>query len=111
MAVPVVNLTIDKGTDFESTFSVTNADGSVFSLINYTATSKIRKHPTASESKSFSTTITVSTGEIKISMGSTITASLDDGRNYYDVILTQSGTGKVIKAFEGMAFVVNTVSL
>lgn len=111
MAVPAVNLTIDKGTDFESTFNVTNSDGSVFSLTNYSATAKIRKHPAASASSSFTTTITVSTGEIKISMGSTVTAELDEGRNYYDVIITQSGTGKVVKVFEGMAFVVNTVSL
>lgn len=111
MAVPAVNLSIDKGTDFEATFNVTNSDGSVFSLTNYSATSKIRKHPTATESKSFSTTVTVATGEIKISMGSTVTADLDEGRNYYDVIITQSGTGKVVKVFEGMVFVSNTVSL
>ena len=111
MAVPAVNLSIDKGTDFEATFNVTNSDGSVFSLTNYSATSKIRKHPTATESKSFSTTVTVATGEIKISMEPTVTADLDEGRNYYDVIITQSGTGKIVKVFEGMAFVSNTVSL
>lgn len=111
MAVPVVNLTIDKGTDFETTFTVTNSDGSIFSLTNYSATSKVRKHPTATEFKSFSTTVTVATGQIKISMGSTVTAELDEGRNYYDVIITQSGTGKIVKVFEGMAFVSNTVSL
>ena len=110
MAVPSVNLTIDKGTTFESTFNVTNADGSVFALNNYTATAKIRKHPTATESKSFSTTITVATGEIRISMGATVTADLSSGRNYYDVIITQSGTGTVQKVFEGTAIVSETVS-
>ena len=29
MAVPVVNLTIERGTSFEATFNVSNADGSV----------------------------------------------------------------------------------
>jgi len=110
MAVPAVNLTIDKGTSFEATFNVSNSDGSVFSLSNYSATAKIRKHPTASSSKSFSTSITVATGEIKISMGSTVTADLTAGRNYYDVIITQSGTGKVQKVFEGTAIVNDTVS-
>jgi hypothetical protein len=111
MAVPAVNLTIEKGTTFEATFNVNNADGSVFSLANYTATAKIRKHPTSPESKSFSTSITISTGEIKISMGSTVTADLTSGRNYYDVLITQSGSGKVQKVFEGTAIVGDTVSV
>lgn len=111
MAVPAVNLTIEKGTNFEATFNVTNSDGTPFSLVNYTATSKIRKHPTASDPKSFSTAITVATGEIKISMGSTITSQLNSGRNYYDVIITQSGTGKIQKVFEGTVMVSETVSV
>jgi hypothetical protein len=111
MAVPAVNLIIEKGTTFEATFNVNNSDGSVFSLANYTATSKIRKHPTAPDPKLFSTSITVATGEIKISMGSTITAQLTAGRNYYDVIITQVGSGKVQKVFEGTAIVNDTVSV
>jgi hypothetical protein len=111
MTVPAVNLVIEKGTDFEATFNVANSDGSVFSLSNYTATSKIRKHSTASDPKSFSTSITVATGEIKISMGSTVTAQLNAGRNYYDVIITQSGTNKIQKVFEGMVIVNETVSV
>ena len=111
MSIPAVNLTIEKGTDFEATFNVTNADGSVFPLSNYIATSKIRKHPTSSITKSFTTSITVATGEIKISMGSSTSSELSEGRNYYDVIITQSGTGKVKKVFEGTAIVSETVSL
>jgi len=111
MAVPEVNLTIEKGTDFDAIFTVTNSDGSVFSLNNYSATSKIRKYPAAPTAKSFTTTITVATGEIKISMGSTVTSDLTEGRNYYDVIITHSGTGKVQKVFEGTAIVSNTVSV
>jgi hypothetical protein len=111
MAVPAVNLTIEKGTTFEATFNVNNADGSVFSLANYTATAKIRKHPTAPNPKSFSTSITVATGEIKISMGSTVTADLTAGRNYYDVIITQVSTNKIQKVFEGTAIVSDTVAV
>jgi hypothetical protein len=111
MAVPTVNLTIEKGTSFEETFNVTNADDSVFVLTNFSATAKIRKHPTATASTSFSTTITTATGEIKISMGSTLTADLTPGRNYYDVIITNSVTSKVQKVFEGTAIVSDTISL
>ena len=110
MSVPVVNLRIEKGTTFESTFNVTNSDGSVFELNNYTATAKVKKWPAASESKSFTTTITSAIGEIKISMASTITASLSSGRNYYDVTVTKS-TGAITKVFEGTITVVDTVSV
>ena len=110
MAVPAVNLTIEKGTSFETTFNITNSDDSVFVLTNFSATAKIRKHPTATTSKSFSTTITTATGEIKISMGSTLTADLTPGRNYYDVIITNSVTSKIQKVFEGTVIVSDTVS-
>ena len=111
MTVPAVNIIIEKGTDFEATYNVTNNDSSVYSLTNQTATAKIRKHPTATSVKSFQTSITTATGEIKISMGSTVTADLTAGRNYYDVILTHTTTGKVIKIFEGTALVHETVSV
>lgn len=111
MSIPAVNLSIEKGTDFEATFTVSNADGSIFSLNNYIATSKIRKHPTATSSQSFSTSITIATGEIKISMSAATTALLSEGRNYYDVIITNTGSGKVQKVFEGTAIVSETVSV
>jgi len=111
MTVPAVNIVIEKGTDFEATYNVSNSDSSVYSLTNQTATAKIRKHPTATSVKSFTTSITTSTGEIKISMGSTVTADLTAGRNYYDVIITHSVTGKKTKIFEGTALVHDTVSV
>ena len=111
MAVPSVNLTLDKGTDFEATFNVTNSDGTAFLLSNYTATAKVRKHPAATSYKSFSTSMTVAIGEIKISMSAANTAQLTAGRNYYDVIITQTGTGKITKVFEGMILVNETVSV
>ena len=55
MSVPVVNIVIEKGTDFEATYNVTNADNSVFSLTNQSATAKIKKHPTATTSTSLCT--------------------------------------------------------
>ena len=111
MAVPSVNLTLDKGTDFSATFNVTNTDGTPFLLSNYTATAKIRKHPAATDYQAFHTTMTVATGEIQVSMASSITSQLTAGRNYYDVIITQSGTGAITKVFEGMILVNPTVSV
>lgn len=111
MAVPVVNIVIEKGTDFEAIYNVTNPDSSVYSLTNQSATAKIRKHSDATSSKSFSTSIVSGVGEIKISMASSITSQLTEGRNYYDVILTHSSTGKIIKVFEGTAIVKPSISV
>jgi len=111
MAVPAVNFTLDRGTDFEAAFNITNADQSTFPLNSYSAVAKIRKHPTATDYKSFQTTITTSTGEIRISMGATVTADLSPGRNYYDVIIIQSGTNKIQKVFEGTVIVNDTVAV
>lgn len=111
MAIPSVNLRIEKGVDFEATFNVEAADGSSFSLVNYSALAKIRKHPTAGIAKTFTTSIVSSTGEITISLGSTATSGLTAGRNYYDVVITSSTTGKKTKVFEGNAIVTDTVSV
>jgi hypothetical protein len=44
-------------------------------------------------------------------MGATTTSTLLSGRNYYDVVITNAGTGKITKVFEGMVFAVDTVSV
>lgn len=111
MSVPAVNLRLEKGTDFEATFTVTQSDGSVLALNNTIASAKIRRHPTATTSKSFTTSITVAKGEIKITMSAANTATLTSGRNYYDLIITDNITGKVTKVFEGMIMVVDTLAV
>lgn len=109
-AVSAVNLTIHKGTYFEETFQLAAEDGGGLNLINNTATAKLRKHPSSATSYTFSTTLTVADSTVKISMGSTTTASLPSGRCYYDVILTTSG-GLVSKVVEGNVIVEETVSV
>jgi hypothetical protein len=109
--VPVVNLAlaIERGTDFESKFIIRNSDGSLFALAGYTAIAKIRKHPTSQTYKSFVTTITTATSEIKIQMDAQSTAQLNSGRNYYDVVVTAGG--KYIKVYGGSVIVTDTISL
>jgi hypothetical protein len=110
MAVPSVNIRIDKGTDFSAKFNLTNADASVYDLANYTATAKISKHPRSSTSKSFTTSVVTGTGEITISMSDTDTATLKEGLNYYNVLITHSTNGTVTKVFEGNATVIDSIS-
>lgn len=111
MAVPAVNLTIDKGTYFEATFTVYNSDGSVVNLTGFAASARIRKHPTATAYQQFSTSVTAVRGEIRISLSNAATAALKEGRNYYDVIITENTSGRNTKVFEGTAIVTNTVSV
>lgn len=109
-AVSAVNLVIQKGTYFEEIFTLTAEDGLGLNLTNATATSKLRKHPTAGIAYTFSTTTTVSDSTVKISMTSDKTADLPSGRCYYDLLIIHSG-GLVSKVLEGNVIVEETASL
>ena len=105
-ATPTVNIVIPQGADFSELFTSTESDGSA---TNLSAQAKIKKHPGASSSTSFSVSITGSTGEVTISLTDTQTAALTSGRYYYDVFLT-SGSGVVSRMVEGQAFVTAGIS-
>lgn len=109
MAVPAVNIVIEKGADFNNTFTINDSDGSVFNLSGYTAVAKIRKYPGSPTSQSFNVGITSATGQINLSMGSSITSLLSDGRNYYDVLITSDENIKT-RVIEGTALVSPSVS-
>lgn len=112
MAVPSVNITIEKGTYFENTFNIDNDDGSPYDLANYTGVARIRKHPSASVYHSFSVTITAASGLIKLIMVPSVTSQLKEGRNYYDIVITDiSNPDYKIKVLEGNAIVVPSISV
>lgn len=110
MAVPSVNISIEKGVNFENTFTVNNSDNSPLSLVGYSAVAKVKKHPSSTSSYPFSISITAGLGQIQLSMGSTITAQLPEGRNYYDIVVTSNG-GTKTRVIEGMAIVTPSISV
>ncbi len=110
MAVPAVNITIEKGADHASTFTITNADGTAYDLNNQSAVAKLKKFPASTTSYSFSASLIVATGKVTISMGNTVTNALDPGRYYYDIVLTNNSTSKKTRVIEGMALVTPSVS-
>jgi len=110
MAVPAVNITIEQGADFASSFTITNSDGTFYNLLNTSAVAKIKKHPESETSYSFNTSITVSTGKITLSMPSTVTSTIPSGRYYYDILITNSVSGLKTRVIEGMAFVSAAIS-
>ena len=76
-------------------------------LSGYAASSYIRKHPesrniVAGFGISFSNP---SAGELTLSLGSTITTNIKEGRYVYDVVLKNNTTGKKSVIMEGMIFV------
>jgi hypothetical protein len=109
MAVPTVNITIEQGADFASTFTLTNADGTLYNLTNSTAISRLKKFPSSTTSYSFATSITVATGKITISMGDEVTSTISPGRYYYDILVT-SNSGIKTRVIEGMALVTAGIS-
>jgi hypothetical protein len=109
-SVSGVNLIVHKGTYFEEIFSLTAEDGSGLNLTGHSVTAKIKKHPTATTSYPFTTTLTIADSTVKISMASTMTSSMPSGRYIYDVVLTSS-TGLLSKVVEGNVLVQETASI
>lgn len=110
MAVPSVNIVIEKGTDYQEVFTVNNPDGSPLDLTGHSGVSKIKKHPESTSSTSFNVGIVSSAGQVVVSLANTITSTLSPGRYYYDVIVISS-LGKKTKVVDGMVIVNPTESL
>lgn len=105
MAAYISNIVIDIGADFEQTFNLEDSSNSPLDLSNYTASSIMKKHPASSRvSALFNVSFPNPTlGQLKISLGSTITSTLKSGRYCYD-ILVNDGSVKT-RVVEGSAIV------
>jgi hypothetical protein len=106
MAIYVSNIVIEQGFDFDTTFVMENTVTTNFlDLTGYTIDSQLRKTYSSSDSVSFATTVTFpKKGQFEISLGSSETASIKEGRYVYDVKATTE-TGRILKLVEGTALV------
>ncbi|MEY3311175.1 MAG: Synechococcus phage [Bacteroidota bacterium] len=107
MSVYVSNITIPVGADFNQTFILSNAFGNSLNLSGYTASSILKKHPNSSKTSAvFDVTFPDPrmTGQVRISLASTITSTLKSGRYCYD-ILVDDGNGERTRVIEGSALV------
>jgi len=111
MSVSVVNLSLDRGVDFEVTFDIFQTDSTESTLFEYDAVCKIRKHPSSSKFVTCNVGIVSASGEIIVSLGRTATLELSPGRNYYDVVVTELTTDTTAKVVEGSIIVSNTSSI
>jgi hypothetical protein len=101
------NITIDQGTTFNTSVALTDSYGNPLDLSAYTANSQIRKWYTSSTAVDF--TVTLSHGNISLSLNSDSTALLTPGRYVYDVLLTDS-QNSVTRVVEGVVTVTPRVS-
>jgi len=111
MTVYVNNITINTGEYFSRDFYLDNIDGTPLNLVGYAASSYIRKHPeslnpTAKFNVGF---IDRNNGRIRVSLASTVTASIKPGRYVYDVLFTDNTTKKSI-VIEGNILATEDVS-
>ena len=92
-----VNLTIYGGSDFETTFNVTNNANTAFNFTGYSGSAAISKSVAVGATLGITTAFSVGitsavAGKLKISLGSTSTRSLDQGRYMFDVIVSSGST-------------------
>jgi len=94
MSVIAENFTIQQGETFSKDFILTNPDKSLVGISSYTSTAFLAKYAGDSTTYPFIVGITTSTSTIRISMASTITATLDAGRYYYNVFTVDGSSVK-----------------
>ena len=89
MAAYISNIIIDAGADFDQVFNLEDSANSPLDLTGFSATSKLKKHPASLKDKaSFTVSFPNRTqGQLRISLGSSITSALKAGRYSYDVLL------------------------
>jgi len=104
-----VNLVVDQGSTFETTVDLTDDNGDLVNLENYTGSGQLRKHYTSSNSVSFDVTLGGANGTITLSLSSNTTANIVAGRYVYDLELTDP-SGDVQRVIEGIITVTPQVT-
>jgi hypothetical protein len=97
------NLYIEQGTSFNTTITVDDVYGDVYTLSNYTARSQIRKsYYSANTTAVFNTAISANQGTITLSLTAAVTANITPGRYVYDTTITGTLNGEVTRILEGI---------
>ena len=112
MAVPSVNIQIDKGADFSSTFDLGKRDNDPLDLTNYNFSAKMRKHAEASGNVAFAATYggQPTKGNLTISLTAAQTGIITSGRYEYDIMIINRNSNVKTKVLQGQALVVPSAS-
>ena len=96
------NLSIDQGSDYQTTITVEGSNGLPFDLTGYTARGQIRRNYTSTTAYNFTATIPNPTeGEINIFLDHTVSAAMKAGRYLYDVEIVQTSSSDITRVIEG----------
>ena len=112
MAVSSVNIQIEAGTDFSSTFDLKKRDNTALDLTSYDFSCKMRKWAGAPGSVSFATTYggQPAKGNLTISLSDTQTGIITSGRYEYDVLIINRNSNIRTKVITGQVIVNPTAS-
>jgi hypothetical protein len=102
------NLTIYTGVDFFYTFNPKTSNNGSYDFTNYSGSCQIKKHPTASSGIVTCSVSFPGLSKIQISLGSTETRLLSEGRHVYDVNVSVGGS--FFKVVTGTAMVKTGIS-
>lgn len=91
------NLTIHTGADFSANFNVVDTSSSAFNFESWTGSSQMTKSVSIGSSSYPAATFNVgftsaAGGKLKISLGSTDTRSLSEGRYVYNLLVSSGST-------------------
>tara|TARA_B100001057_G_scaffold393595_1_gene402545 strand:+ start:1408 stop:1749 length:342 start_codon:yes stop_codon:yes gene_type:complete len=113
MAVSSVNIQIEQGANFSSTFDVKKSDQSPLDLTGFSFNAKMRKHAASAGAIGFAVTYgaTPANGQVTLSMTNTQTGIITSGRYEYDVLITNLLSGVKTKIFTGQVLVNPTSSM
>ena len=111
MAVFSTNLIIYKHTDFEQTFILEDSQSnSAKDLTGFTGTCKMQRTLNLGGLTTFNLAFTNRTlGKVRISLTSTQTANIADGKYFYELMLTDP-SGVVERVIEGVVIVKHPVT-
>ena len=108
-----VNLTINTGADFKSSFDVLKPDKSAYNLTGYFGSAQMTKSVAIGATLGVGATFSVgftsaAGGTFEISLGSTATRNLKQGRHVYDILVSSGST--IYRIVEGDILVQGGIS-
>jgi hypothetical protein len=97
----VHNLYIDQGADFSAEIGIYDDSNLPWNLNGYNGSAKIRKSYYSSTSVDFTVTVNTNNGTVSLSLPSSATVNMEQGRYLYDVVITSNG-GVKTRVIEGI---------
>jgi hypothetical protein len=110
MIARVVNLVIPQGADYTNLFLLEDSNNSPINMSGYSGICHIKKHPTSRTKVGLGVSFPAPpVGQVRISLGSTITSTMKPGKYVYDLLLTDGNNVKT-RVVEGIVTVTAGVS-